>query len=155
MASGSPKEDESKQPVEDTAPAGPVDPEEGSTNGYTGDLPSQGDLYMERQATGSPDLSQELITGSGDPVKYLPRTDLKPHEIARDIRIKLRHDAARGGRLNLDDIFAWIYNARPAIGGKRVQQVVDIATAREKHNRRRDNMIERANTINREEIRPV
>jgi hypothetical protein len=134
---------------------GEVEPGAPSSNGTGLEAPGQ-DLVLERggQQQGF-NVPRELIVGSADPAEFLARTILSERELARDLRILMRHMEMTEGFIDVNQLLAWKYTGRPSIDGRSRAEVVAIATSGQyamQQQREGRGMFGRSQDINKEEL---
>ncbi len=104
-----------------------------SPNGFGG----QKDLFIAREKKGQQwHAGRELIEVKAEPSSYLPRSQFSDQELARNLRIKARHNRVTTGHSNLPEIMAMFHIGRIGVGGQGMKNIIAIATGEQQRQER-------------------
>ena len=116
--------------------------EDGGKSGATDSDMSKGvggqrEVFLGREKKGSQwHAGRELMEVKPEPSHYLARQIFSDQELARNIRIKARHNRVTKGYTDLAEIQAMWHIGRIGVEGRGMQNAVAIATGMQKHEER-------------------
>lgn len=97
----------------------------------------QREVFLGREKKGSQwNAGRELMEIKPEPSHYLARSIFSDQELARNIRIKARHNRVTKGYTDLAEIQAMWHIGRVGVDGRGMQNAVSIATGMQKREER-------------------
>ena len=137
----------------------PLDGQQNGTEGPSltdedGGYANQLDAFLTHQGQGQKwELAKELLTGSEDMTKYLPRSRVKDDkEITRDLRIISRYYEILDDDINMPLMLAIKYHYRMGLHGLARQEAIQATQSENRLSRLKNNVFDRARGIDRSEI---